>query len=262
MTGRRLAWVRERVPPPVKERLRPWLNRSPSWLQDGLRRLSGSGAAPRRVRWGNLRRAAPFDRDWGFSRGTPVDRVYIERFLTAHAGDVRGECLEVLNDAYTRRFGGDRVTRRDVLDLTARNLSATVIADLGEPDSLPPSRYDCVVFTQTLHLIPDMAIALANIWRAVRPGGALLVTVPCIGRHETRWDNEHDRWRLTPSGLGWLTRQLPGAEVEVTAYGNVVSAIAALHGIAAEEVAPAELERVDRDYPVIVAARIVKYGGS
>lgn len=59
----------------------------------------------------------PLTSDWGFSRGLPVDRPYIEAFLERHAADIRGRVLEVGDDSYTRRFGGERVTQRDVLDI-------------------------------------------------------------------------------------------------------------------------------------------------
>src|SRR4029453_15030943 len=95
----------------------------------------------------------------------------------AHADDVRGACLEVLNSNYTDRFGATRVNRRDVLDINPANTNATVIADLGEADSLPEHRFDCVIFTQTLHLIPDMRMALSNVWRAVAPGGVFYLAV-------------------------------------------------------------------------------------
>ena len=135
--------------------------------------------------------------------------MYIEDFLRLHAEDVRGACLEVLNADYTVRFGGSRVSRRDVLDIDPTNTLATIVADLGEADSLPAERFDCVIFTQTLHLVPDMRTAVANVWRSLVPGGVLLLTVPALGRHDTRPGSHHDRWRVTRTGLEWLLSALP-----------------------------------------------------
>jgi SAM-dependent methyltransferase len=210
------------------------------------------------VKWGSLRRTAPFSRDWGYDRGTPIDRAYIETFLAAHADDVRGACLEVMNADYTDRFGGARVTRQDVLDINPANTLATIVADLGETDSLPVRRFDCVIFTQTLHLIPDMRIALANVWRAVAPGGVLLLTVPALGRHDTRKGFHHDRWRVTKTGLEWLLTDLPDGRADTTTYGNVLSCSAFLYGLAAEELRPEELRVTDPGFPLIVAARVRK----
>jgi hypothetical protein len=53
---------------------------------------------------------APVSRNFGYDRGLPVDRYYIEGFLDRHKSDVRGHVLEVGDDSYTRRYGGDRVT--------------------------------------------------------------------------------------------------------------------------------------------------------
>lgn len=242
-----------RLPAPVKKALRHAGHFVPARVRARL-----GLAARERVRWGNLRRTAPFDRRWGLGRGTPVDRIYIEGFLYEHRSDMTGDCLEVMNRDYTQRYGGDSVVHSDVLDLDPTNELATVVADLGAPSSLPEARYDCFIFTQTLHLIPDMRIALANCWRALRPGGVLLVTVPTLGVHVTAEGFEHDRWRVTPSGLRWMLAELPEAEFEVTSFGNVLACAALLYGVSAEELSPREVDEHDEEYPLIVAARIRK----
>ena len=200
----------------------------------------------------------PFSRAWGYDRGTPIDRVYIEDFLRLHAEDVRGACLEVLNADYTVRFGGSRVSRRDVLDINPTNTLATIVADLGEVDSLPADRFDCVIFTQTLHLVPDMRTAVANVWRSLVPGGVLLLTVPALGRHDTRPGSHHDRWRVTGTGLEWLLSALPASRATTSTYGNLLTCTAFLYGLAAEELTPEELQVTDAQFPLIVSARVVK----
>jgi SAM-dependent methyltransferase len=249
-------WLR-RLPSPLQTRLRENAYRIPV----AMRRLFGTSDPdypPGTVRWGGLRRTTPLSRSWGYDRGTPIDRVYIEQFLTAHGADVRGSCLEVLNADYTHRFGGSRVTTSDVLDIDTANPLATVFADLDEPDSLPAERFDCIIFTQTLHLVPDMRTAVANIWRALAAGGVLLLTVPAIGRHEARQGFHHDRWRVTKTGLEWLLASVTDATMDVTTYGNVLSCVAFLYGMAAEELRPDELQAFDREFPLIVAARVAK----
>src|SRR5436305_11493352 len=66
------------------------------------------------VRWGDLRSLQPICSQFGFSRGKPVDRYYIEAFLAEHANDVSGHVLEIKDGNYTRQFGGSRVKRSDV----------------------------------------------------------------------------------------------------------------------------------------------------
>ena len=64
--------------------------------------------------WGALRSMEPASDRWGFDRGLPIDRHYIERFLARHAQDIRGRCVEVMNANYVRRFGGTAVDSVDV----------------------------------------------------------------------------------------------------------------------------------------------------
>jgi SAM-dependent methyltransferase len=214
------------------------------------------------VRLGHLRRVTPLGRDFGASRGRPVDRHYIERFLAGHADDVRGRVLEVADDAYTRRFGGRRVTRSDVLHVTGDGPRTTLVGDLARGDGLPGDAFDCVILTQTLHLIYDVPAALGTVHRILRPGGVLLATVPGITQ-VSRYDADRwgQFWSVTPLALRrLLASAFPAGAVEVGAHGNVLAATAFLYGLAAEELRPAELDAFDPDYPLVVTGRAVKAG--
>src|SRR5688572_7108759 len=58
---------------------------------------------PGQVRFGDLRRTTPTASDFGFARGGPVDRYYIESFLNKPRARIGGRVLEVGDDTYTRR---------------------------------------------------------------------------------------------------------------------------------------------------------------
>lgn len=249
-----------RLPTPLQISLRDGAQRLPPAIRGKLWEATGKERPPGTVRWGDLRRTSPIARDWGYGRGQPIDRVYIEGFLSSHASDIHGACLEILNADYTERFGGTRVSRSDVLDINPANASATIVADLNEKDSLPAQQFDCIILAQTLHLIPDMRIAITNVWRALRPEGVLLVTVPALGRHDSRPGFDHDRWRLTPSGLDGLLGELPDARTSIVTYGNVLSCSAFLYGLAASELRAEELRVVDPEFPLIVAGHARKVG--
>lgn len=210
------------------------------------------------VRWGSLRRTHPLSAYWGFDRGTPVDRTYIERFLQAHADDIRGRVLEVRDAGYTTAYGGDRVTAADVVDIDPENERATVVADLSSPESLAAARFDCVLIAQTLQYVRDPEAALANLWRALVPGGAALITAPCTSRVDPDAADD-DRWRFTPAGLETLLRSAgEWVELEVIGYGNLITSVAFLMGMAAEELRPREFDELDRFYPLVVCARARK----
>lgn len=222
------------------------------------RRLFGWGQPPRvgHVAWGHLARSTPISRKFGYDRGGPIDRYYIERFLASHAADVRGRVLEVKDAAYTKRFGGDRVTRSEVLDLNAANPNATLIMDLNDAAALPSDGFDCIILTQTLQYVFDLTSVIANLHRALAPGGVLLLTAPAITRTLTQDMTWY--WSFTDLSVAKLLEvQFPGA-VDTVCFGNLRSATGFLYGLGMGELSESDLNHVDPDYQIIVAARAVK----
>jgi SAM-dependent methyltransferase len=236
----RLTGSLKRVISPDRRRgLRAWAHRlrHPAWL-------------------GTLRRTSPVSRNWGWDRGTPVDRFYIEHFLEAHRGEIHGQVLEVLNNNYTVRYGRD-VTRSDVLDIDAGNPAATVIADLADPSGLPEGRFDCFILTQTLQYIYDLPAAVRSCHRVLRPGGVLLVTVPALSRIDKV--PGQDYWRFTVTACARLFGEVFGAgNVAVRSHGNVLTALAFLSGMAHEELRRNELDVNDPHFPLVIVVRAVK----
>ncbi len=218
---------------------------------------------PRRgsVDFGGLRRLTPVSRIFGFDRGLPIDRYYIERFLAAHAEDIRGRVLEIGDDRYTRQFGGSRVTEGDVLHVVAGTPHATIIADLARAEDVPSESFDCILCIQTLQMIVDVEAALRHLARMLSPGGVLLATNSGINRICRREgiDPWGEYWRFTAQSAHRLFgRAFTPANVRIAAYGNVLAAVAFLHGFAAEELTPEELDYEDADFEVLVAVRAVK----
>jgi len=209
---------------------------------------------------GDLRRVTPIDSGFGLGRGKPVDRHYIEDFLSRHAGDIRGRVLEVGEDAYTVEYGGARVTRSDILHADASNPRATVIADLADGSALASDSFDCFICTQTLTYIYDVQRAVRTIRRILAPGGVLLATVPGISQmspyDRDRWG---EYWRFTAQSLGRLLgEEFGAANVEVEAYGNVLASTAFLQGLCAGDLSRDELDHRDQRYQMLVAGRAVK----
>jgi SAM-dependent methyltransferase len=231
--------------------------RLPSARRQQLRRVL------RRPRWGNLRRPTPFSPTFGYDRGTPIDRYYLDRFLTEEGGAIRGVVGEIAGTTLVDAYGGSRVTRAEVIDLDDANPRVTLHADLGRPSSLPLSSFDCLVVVQTLQYVAEPGVAIANCLQALRPGGTLLLAVPALAAHDDHERDEDDHWRFWPGGVAALVaRVAPDATVRTVAYGNLVTALAFLHGLAAEELRAAELAPTDLRFPVLVCARIDRPGGS
>ena len=225
------------------------------WFRRKLRPFGG-------VDHGDLWRTAPISTDWGFDRGLPIDRYYIETFLARYATDIRGHTLEFLDNNYTRRFGGARVTRSDVLHHQPGNPKATLVADLSRDNDLPDNTFDCIICTQTLTFIYDLRAAIACLHRILKHDGVLLVTVPGITRTSPEDKSRGgDFWRFTTESTGYLFREhFSEPQMNITSYGNVLAASSLLYGIAAEELGGDRLDIYDENYPVLVSVRAVKTG--
>jgi SAM-dependent methyltransferase len=219
-------------------------------LGRGYTRLWHRGT-PRSAR-GNARLPpAPLSRRFGQDRGRPVDRVYIERFLDAHAADVKGKHgVEIYEPTYLERLGAERV---DVLDADPDAVRATIRGDFR---ALPARTFDVFVCTQTLQAIADPVIGLREARAALKPGGVLLATVPGISQIEPA-SGFPDHLRYTSHGLRALAGQV-FEDVTVTAHGNVRTAAAFLYGLAAEELDKADFAADDPAYELVVTLRAVR----
>jgi SAM-dependent methyltransferase len=210
---------------------------------------------------GDLHRVTPIDPNWGFERGTPIDRVYVERFVGAHASDIRGRVLEIAAPDYTTRFGTG-VERVDVLMAREGNAQATIVADLADAPQIPDGTFDCAIVTQTLQFVWDVSAALSTLHRILAPGGVLLATVPGITKISPPEDEEFGEWwHFTARSARRLAEQAFGeGAVEVEAFGNVLAAAGFLYGLAASDLRAEELDAHDRLYEVVVGVRAVKPG--
>jgi SAM-dependent methyltransferase len=207
------------------------------------------------------RRLTPISPIFGFDRGRPIDRYYIDSFIARHEPDIKGHVLEaggMIN--YTRRYGADRVTRWDILYPVEGHPDGTFVANLETGAGVPSDTFDCLILTQVYQFIFDVRSAIANSFRALRPGGVLLATLSGISR-VSPYDLEHwgDYWRFTDFCAQRLFCDVFGpANVTIKAYGNVRAASAFLYGFAVEDLESDDLEFNDPNFPVAITVRAVK----
>ena len=244
----------------LRETAKRWL---PSPVADSIRRRHLAAWPPvRTLRFGSLRRLRPVSEQHGFDRGLPVDRYYIERFLEPKARDIGGAVLEIKEDLYANRFAEpSRIQSLDILDIDRDNAQATLYGDLTHPSALAENAFDCIICTQTIHVIFDFRAALSALTQALRPGGVLLLTTPGVSRRLTGEEAGEDSWRFTRSSFGRVLEELFAPDdISVESYGNVLTAAAFLYGVASEELRRSELDFRDDRYEVIIGARAVKRG--
>jgi ubiquinone/menaquinone biosynthesis C-methylase UbiE len=142
------------------------------------------------------------------------------------------------------------------------NPEATIVGDLQDAPQIPGDAFDCAIVTQTLQFVYDVRSALITLHRILAPGGVLLATVPGLTKISPHEDAVYGEWwHYTARSVGRLAGEAFGeANVEVSSYGNVLSASAFLYGLAASDLEPAELDAHDALYEVVLGLRAVKAG--
>jgi ubiquinone/menaquinone biosynthesis C-methylase UbiE len=166
----------------------------------------------------------------------------------------------VKDSAYTKRFGGERVTQADVLDINPENRAANVIGDLRKLSSVADDTYDCFICTQTFQYLDDLAAAVKECHRILKPGGVLLVTLPCLGKVEGLETNVAGNfWRFTEHSARYLfAKEFLSDKIIITARGNVLAGMGFWVGMAQQDLSARRLEEDDAAFPVVVTVRAVK----
>ena len=225
----------------------------------GIRRLARILRRGFRVARGRLLLAGgvrPVSRAFGYERGQPIHRYYVQRFFERHCSQIRGRCLEFHDPGYVRSYGGRRPSQIDVLDLSEENRHATIVADLTKPNDLPSHTFDCIVCVHVLHLVYEADVFTKELHRLLAPGGTLLLAVPGTSMIDPDW-TEYRRW--TGLGVQTLLRQFFNPfNIIVETFGNSLAAAAEMRGLASDEIAPWELDAKDDLFQVEVCGLAVK----
>ncbi len=114
-----------------------------------------------------------------------------------------------------RALIADRVRRYIAVDMKRTPLVDAVAR--GEQLPLGDARFDLVICTQVLEYVVGPSLVLSEIYRVLRSGGALLLSVPSA----CPMDATEECWRFLPAGLRHLLAGF--SRVEVVAEGNSVA---------------------------------------
>jgi hypothetical protein len=196
---------------------------------------------------------------FGFERGTPIDRYYIEKFLYRNSKFIKGHVLEIADDAYSRKFGRN-VTSYGILFPDNTLERATIIGDLTKSETIPENVADCFIATQTFNFIFDFKEAITNSRRLLNKNGVLLATVSCISQISLydmeRWG---DYWRFTSLSAKKVFEHTFGeGNVELFVSGNAFAATSLLQGVVVEEIDVQKLDSFDNGYECIIGIRATK----
>ncbi|MCP9889027.1 methyltransferase domain-containing protein [Cyanobium sp. ATX 6A2] len=212
-----------------------------------------------KVDFGDLARIEPISRIFGYDRGTPIDRPFIEEFLEKHRWDICGRVLEIGDNSYTKQYGDNRVTESDVLHVKEGSPGATIIGDLSNAPHIADNSFDCLILTQVLVVIFDLQATVATIHRILKPGGVALITVPGISNIDKGEWHDNWMWSFTPNSLRQLLLlNFSKEKIEVSSKGNIFTSISFLQGLSLEDLKCFPAAPDDPHYPQTVLGRAVK----
>jgi hypothetical protein len=198
----------------------------------------------------------PLSRRFGFDRGTPIDRYYIEKFLSQNSEYIKGDCLEVHDTKYIKKYGGTKVEKADALDIDTNNKLANVFGDLRDLPSVKDNTYDCLVITQTFGMIDDCVSAVGECYRILKPGGVILGTAVSMG---PMGNPKHSFWRFTTASIEYIFGKFFKKEnLHVESFGNALAGQASWVGVAREELTEKELDYNDPHFPLAIGFIAVK----
>jgi SAM-dependent methyltransferase len=197
------------------------------------------------VDWGSLRRLHPICKRFGFSRGTPIDRYYLDKFVAQIRNRVVGATVEIGGARQNRElYRLTNVSEYTAIDAEAHDY-VDVVGDAHDSSLLAPDSADSILAFNVLEHCADPWLVARNMHRWLRTGGCAFCMVPNAQRVH---NFPRDYWRPLPDGVNWLFRDFGSREL--SQYGNPTSVIASQLGIAAEELTQAELDAQHPDYPV------------
>lgn len=177
---------------------------------------------------------------------TPA-RSYIARFLDEFAPLVQGRVAEFHPGYYRPLF--PRASSYDIWNIEPQP-GVTLVADLERDDAIPEARFDAILCTHVLSALGDPKSAVRRLWRALAPGGVLLVTVPTVLQN---WaPDPRDCWRFTQDGLSEVLSCFN--RVELRTYGNPATAAGSPYYLMTGHFPYETLGRDDPSSPSIVAA--------
>ncbi|MDF5717050.1 MAG: methyltransferase domain-containing protein [Rhizonema sp. NSF051] len=216
-----------------------------SQLVERLENLGLISPATGSIDWGDLKKTVPICQAFGLTRGTPVDRYYLRKFIEEIQPQVRGNILEIGGTPKDKDFYQIESDSSYVILNLESGPGIDIVGDVHDVSVIKPESLDSIIIFNVLEHCYAPWIAVENIHTWLKAGGKCFAMVPSAIRvHAT----PVDYWRPLPDAFAWMYRDFSQHKLYV--YGNPITVIASYHGIAVEELTVEELDAFHPDYPV------------
>jgi SAM-dependent methyltransferase len=203
--------------------------------------------------WGDFKRQFPICHKFGFTRGTPVDRYYLNQFVNKIREQVVGSVLEIGGVQLNKEiYQFSYATEYQTLDLVFTP-GVTVVGDVHDSTIIVPESLDTILLFNVLEHCHNPWVVVQNIYSWLRVGGKCFCMVPSAQRLHSI---PKDYWRPLPDGMKQLFQGF--SEYNLHIYGNPLTVLASFMGVAAEELSPQDLDSFHPDYPVSTCITAMK----
>lgn len=153
-----------------------------------------------------------------FSPSTYSRYQEAHRCITRH---VLGKVLDIgCGDMAFRKFVMAYAEEYDGLDIERRTPGVKYLGDVDDMHMIATESYDAVLCLEVLEHVPDPSRGASEIYRVLRRGGKLIVSVPHLARlHE----EPRDFYRYTKYGLQFLLEKAGFKVLEVVPRAGLFS---------------------------------------
>ena len=192
----------------------------------------------------------PINQDYGWSKGTPIGRYYLNSYMRDFSKNISGLVLEFGQPTYAQNCD----CTYEIIDIDPTNFKANIHGDICSPTigEEYDSRYDVIICTAVLQYVTDPQMAVVNMRNMLKEGGALILAQQALSRVDPGVPAGTDRWRFTQHGIAQM---MEGFELlDIHHYGNVYAVCAYMLGLPAEKVDIDKLAFADPFHPVITVA--------
>jgi GT2 family glycosyltransferase len=230
-----------------------------AWILEREHRRAGWIPAGK-VQLGDLRRLVPIGRLFDFDRGKPIHNFYCEKFLGTFRSDICGSVLHI-GEAESRGRAGDSVSAV-LRSLPLERYQSLSLDDFRDKE-WDWERFDCILISDSLEYAPNIDVVLAAVKRLLRPGGVILAILPGLQNGHRQRGIKNLHWHFTTHSASAIFERYFGREnIQVIGSGNILAAVAALHGLVVEELDVRDIDAHDPAYEVSIFVRAVNVGSN